>query len=113
MCVRRGGLAGEDGGGCPWAGVSGGGEDGLLLWGKGAARLYGFGVGLGCPCRIGGDVCVAVVSLNRKASKADSPPLMVRMCVGPCGEGANWTRHLVLGGGGQPSWVCLWGALLP
>jgi len=24
---------------------------------------------------------------------------MVRMCVGPYGEGANWTRHLMSGGG--------------
>ncbi len=48
---------------------------------------------------MGGEVSVAVVSANRKASKAASPPLMVRMCVGPCGEGANWTRHMVSGGG--------------
>jgi len=87
--VRRGGLTGEDGGGCRWAGVSGGGEDGLLLGRKGAARLCGVGVGLGFSCRIGGNVCVAVVSVNKKASKAASPPLMVRMWVGPCGEGAN------------------------
>ena len=61
------------------------GEDSPLLWKKGAARLFGARVGLGCPCRIGGDVSVAVVSVNKKASKIASPPLRVRMCVGPCG----------------------------
>jgi hypothetical protein len=53
MCVRRGGLPIEDGGGCCWAGVGGGGENILLLWEKGAARLCGVGVGLGCPAASG------------------------------------------------------------
>jgi len=35
---------------------------------------------------------------KRNASMAMSPLLMVRMCVGPWGEGANRTRHLVFGG---------------
>ena len=54
MCVRRDGMAGEDGGGCRGSGGSGGDEDGLRIFGgEGAARLCG--VGLGRPCRCGGD----------------------------------------------------------
>jgi hypothetical protein len=83
-------MAGEDGGGCRGSGGSGGDEDGLRIFGgEGAARLCG--VGLGRPCRRGGDGLVAVAYVDRKASKAASPPLMVRMCVGPYGKGANWT----------------------
>ena len=43
----------------------------------------------------GGGVGERVVSARRKASKAASPPRMVRICVGHCGEGANYTLHLV------------------
>ena len=66
---------------------------------SGRAGLGGVGGGPGCPCCIGGDVNVVAFSINRKASKAASPPLMVRMCVGPCEEVANQTRHMVSGGG--------------
>ena len=38
------------------------------------------------------------VSVRRKASRAASPPRMVRICVGPCGDGANCTLHLVSSG---------------
>jgi hypothetical protein len=43
----------------------------------------------------GSGVGGSVVSVRRKASKAASPPLMVRICVGPCEKGANCTLHLV------------------
>ena len=99
VCVRRGGLAGEDSVGCRWGGGGGGGEDSLLLWGKGVTRLRGVGWGPGCFLCIGGDASVVAFSDNKKAYKAASPSLMMRMCVGPCGEGANWTRRLVSGGG--------------
>ena len=56
------------------------------------------GVGLGGSLCPGGCVGGRVVSMRRKASKAASPPQMVRICVGPCGEGANCTLHLVSGG---------------
>ncbi len=46
-----------------------------------------------------GDVGRRVVSVRRKASRAASPPLMVRMCVGPYGEAANCTLHIMSGGG--------------
>ena len=113
--MRRGGLVGEDGGGCRWVGGSGEGEDDLLFWGKAtcAARMRGVGMGLGCSCCLGGHISGVSVSISRKASKAASPPLMVRMFVGPCGEGADWTRHMVSGGGGQPPYAYLWGALWP
>ena len=48
---------------------------------------------------LGGDASVVAFSVNNKASKAAFPSLVVRMCVGPCGKGVNWTRHLVSGGG--------------
>ena len=46
----------------------------------------------------GGGVGGRDVSVRRKASRAASPPRMVRMCIGPCGDGANCTLHLVSGG---------------
>ena len=46
----------------------------------------------------GGGVGGRVVSGRRKAPKVACPPLMVRICIGPCGEGANCTLHLVSSG---------------
>ena len=57
------------------------------------------GVGPGGPFRSGGDAGGRVVSVRRKASMAASPPLLVRMCVGPFGDGANCTLHMVSSGG--------------
>ncbi len=99
MCARRGGLPGEEGGfrrrvGCCWGGV----VDPLLVW---DAMTLGPRVVVVWPggsfCPVGG-VGGRDVSVRRKASRAASPPRMVRMCVGPCGEGANCTLHLVSGG---------------
>ena len=67
--------------------------------GKGCRPVVWCGSGAGLSCRIGGDVSFADVSVHRKAYKAASPTLMDRMCVGPCGEGTNRTRHVVPGGG--------------
>jgi len=96
LCVRRGGLAAEDGGWCRWAGGGGGGVGNLLLW-QDDPRPFGLCAG-GSRC-LGEALCVGAVFNSKKTSRAASPPLMVRMCVGPCGEGANWTLHLVSGGG--------------
>jgi len=38
-------------------------------------------------------------SKAKNQSRAWVPPLMGRMCAKPCGEGANWTTHLVERGG--------------
>jgi hypothetical protein len=46
----------------------------------------------------GGGVGGRVVFVRIKASKAASPPRMVRICIGPCGEGANCILHLIFGG---------------
>jgi hypothetical protein len=59
-------------------------------------RAVGVGPGGSLCSRGGAGGCV--VSAKRKASRAASPPRMVRICIGPCGEGANCTLHLVFGG---------------
>ena len=56
------------------------------------------GVGPGCSICPGGGVGGRVVPIKRKASKSASPPRMMRICVGPCWEGANCTLLLVCGG---------------
>ena len=93
---------------------AGGGEDDLLSWGKGGcvARWRKVELKPGWSCCLGGVDCGGADSIARNASKAAAPPLMMRLCVGPCGEGANWTRHMVIRGGGDlPPWACLWGVL--
>ena len=45
-----------------------------------------------------GDAGGRVLSVRRKAFRAASPPLMVQMCVSPCGEGAHCTLHMVSSG---------------
>jgi len=97
--ARRGGLAGEDGGLRSRVGGCGGGVGYLLFVRDGVCTLGQRVVGMG-P---GGSICAGggaggCASSKRKASKAASPPLMVRILVGPCGEGANCTLHLVLDG---------------
>ncbi len=99
MCDRRGGLAGEEGGFCRRTGSCGGGVADLLL-----LRLdvltrgpRGVVVWSGGSLGPGGGDGGRVVSVRRKVSRAASLPLMVRICVGPCGEGANCTLHLVFG----------------
>jgi len=98
-------MAGEDGDGCRWAdgGEGGGGGEGNLRLGrKGACtselRVVGLGPGyFRCPS---GVVCGVAVSVRKKASRVASPPLIMRMGVGPWGEGANRTIQIVSGGGG-------------
>jgi hypothetical protein len=97
---RRGGLAGEDGGLRRWVGGCGGGvgdllcvRDGVCILGPRAA-----GLGHGGSLCFGGGSGGCVVSARRKMSRAASPPRMARICIGPCGEGANCTLHLVYGG---------------
>ena len=100
MCVRRGDLAGEDGG-CPCkAGGVRGGLDALFFV---CEDVFAVGRRVevetdGRLCHVGA-LCGFVVSVDRKASRAAAPSLMVRMFVGPWGEGANCTRHIVSGGG--------------
>ena len=100
MCARRGGLAEEEGGFCRRVGSCGGGViDPLLLWadvltlGPRVVVVWPRG-SLGPVGGVGG----RDVSVRRKASRAASLPQMVRICVGPCGEGANCTLYLVYGG---------------
>jgi hypothetical protein len=38
-------------------------------------------------------------SVDKKVSRAREPPWMDRIWLGPCGDGANWTKHRVVGGG--------------
>ncbi len=45
-----------------------------------------------------GDAGGRVVSDKRKASRAASLPMMVRICVGLCGESLNRTLYMVIGG---------------
>jgi hypothetical protein len=74
---------------------------GDLLFVPGSVCPFGLRVvreGPGGSRCLGGGVGGRFVSVRRKASKAASPPRMVRICVGPCGEGANCTLHLVSGG---------------
>ena len=100
MGVRRGGLADAEGG-C-WRRVGGcrGGVVALFLVRDDVGPLglrvvvVRPGGSLGPGSGIGG----RDVSVRRKASRAASPPRMVRICVGPCGDGANCTLHLVSGG---------------
>jgi hypothetical protein len=100
VCARRGGLAEEEGGfGRRVGGCGGGVVDLLLLWAAECTpgpRVVGVWP-RGSLGRVGG-VGGRDVSVGRKASRAASPPLMVRICVGPCGEDANCTLHLVSGG---------------
>jgi hypothetical protein len=83
MSVRRGGLAGEDGGWCRWAGGSGGGVGNLPLVRDGICSfgMRVVGRGPGGPLSLGDAPCGSVVSVTRKASRASPPPFMVRMCV--------------------------------
>ncbi len=100
MCVRRGGLAGEEGGFCRRAGGCGGGVvDPLLLRSDVLTRVPRVVVvwSGGSLSPVGG-AGGRDVSVRRKVSRASSPPRMVRICVGPCGEGANCTLHLVSSG---------------
>jgi hypothetical protein len=50
--------------------------------GRGWSPIWGRGGGGAGAARIGGDVRVAVVCVNKKTSKAASPPLKVRMGFG-------------------------------
>jgi hypothetical protein len=74
---------------------------GDLLFVRDGAYIFGLRVvevvsgGACCPR---GDACGRDVSARRKASRAASPPLMVRICVVSCGEGSNCTLHMVSGG---------------
>jgi len=100
VCARRGGLTGEEGGFSRRVGGCGGDVvDLLLLWADvltPGPRVVGVWLG-GSLGRVGG-VGGLDLSMRRKASRAASPPRMVRICVGPCGDGANCTLHLVSGG---------------
>ncbi len=85
MCARRGGLTGEEGGFCRRVGGCGAGVvDPLLLWadvltlGPRVVVVWPGG-SLGPVGGVGG----RDVSVRRKASRAASPPRMVRICVGP------------------------------
>ena len=100
MCLWRGGLAGEEGGFCRRVDGCGRGVVDPLLLRDDVFNLWPLVVGVWYGGSIGPWVGVGgrVVSVRRKASKAASPPRMVRICVGPCGEGANCTLHLVSGG---------------
>ena len=77
-------------------GCGGGVVDPLLLWAE--VLTLGPRVGVVWP---GGSLCLGGgvggrdVSVRRKASTAASPPQMVRICVDPCCDGANYTLHLV------------------
>jgi len=100
VCLRWGGLASEEGVFCHRMGGCRGGVVYLLLVRDDVCTLGPrvMGVWLGGSLGPGGGVGGCVVSVRRKTSKAASPPLMVRICVGPCGEGANCILHLVSGG---------------
>jgi hypothetical protein len=100
VCARRGGLAGEEGGFCCRVGGCGGGVVDPLLVRDDVCTLGPRVVGVwpGGSLGRGGGVGGRVFSVRRKASKAASPPRMVRICVGPCDEGANCTLYLVSGG---------------
>ena len=88
VCARRCGRAGEEGCRFSWAGCVGGVRD---------LRFLLVGVCDVFP-RISGVRSESFFSVMRKVSSASLPPLIVRMWFGPCGEGANCTRHLVSGG---------------
>ena len=79
-----------------WAAVWGGVVD-LRLVRDGVFTLGPrmLGVWAGGSLSPGSGVGGRVVSVRRKASKAAFPPLMVRICIGPCGDGTNCTLHLV------------------
>jgi len=100
VCARQGGLAGEEGGLCRRVGGCGGGVADPRLLRDGVFTLGTCVVGVlpGGSLGPGGGVGGRVVSVRTNPSKAASPPLMVRMCVGPCGEGATCTLYLVSGG---------------
>ena len=92
-----GGLAGKEGGFCRRVGGCGGDVVDLFpvrddVCGLGPRVV---GMWLGGSLGPGGGVGGRVVSVTRKASKAASSPRMVRIFVGPCGEGANCSLHLV------------------
>ena len=76
LCVRRGGLAGEDGGVRRWVGGCGGGVGDLLVVRDGTCTLgiRVVGVGPGGSICAGGDVGFRDVSRKRKASRAASSP---------------------------------------
>jgi hypothetical protein len=98
--IRRGGLAGAEGGFSRRVDGCGGGvadprllRDGVFILGPHVVRVW-HGGSLGPGGGVGG----RVVSVRRNAFKAESLPRMVRICISPCDEGANYTLHLVYGG---------------
>ena len=98
VCARRCGRAGEEGCRLLWVGCGGGVRD-LRFLRVGVCVVFRWipGVGSEGPSRLGGGPGVTVFSVRRKASSASLPPRIVRMWFGPCGEGANCTRHPVSG----------------
>ena len=99
VCIRRGGLAGEEGRFCRGLGGCGGGVDDLRLVRDDVSTLGPRVMGVWSRGSIGPGSGVGgrVVSVRRKTSKAALPPLMVRICIGSYGDGANCTLHLVSG----------------
>jgi len=93
--VRRGGLAGEEGGLCLRVGGCEGGVVDLCLARDGVFVLGSRVLGERPSGSLGPG---RVVSVRGKASKAAFPPRMVRMCIGPCDEGTNCTLHLISSG---------------
>ena len=53
----------------------------------------------GIPCVVILSFDGNVISAARNASNVADTPLMMRIGVGLWGEGAKWTKHLVVGGG--------------